>query len=173
MLKLGILVDNLGPTQLASALISSANDYLLTHPQNDFVIFRENIYPNCMRPNFAIMDTSEVYSFDGVVLATNISNAEYLSKCPGPVRKIFYVCDPEWHFDPNKTFEKYNTIYKNPDLEIVCRSSEHAFLIESLWGRTVDEVLPPDIPQIFEYLEKDFTPKPKTYVEGLFYDKSR
>lgn len=141
MLKIGVIVDNLGPNQLAHAVISSANIYLeKNRGKTDFLVFQKNILPYCLRPNFAVMNTSEAFDFDGVLIATDINAASQIVKYPGPKKRIFYSYDLEW-LRMQRNYEMLHPIYSHSRLEVWARSNHHARLIEQTWGVKVKNVL--------------------------------
>lgn len=173
MYKLGFLLDNMGASEFAASLIYKANQFLENTYNMDLIAFRQNIYFSCYKPNFAIMDVSETFNYDGVVIANNLFNADYLAKCPGPIRKIFYIWDLEWVYQGVKIYDQIANVYQNPNLELVARSDSHAHFIESCWGAKVSQIMPDiDINALYQ-LVKTTPPKPRTFVEGEFYATKR
>jgi hypothetical protein len=174
MIKLGFMIDNLGTNQLANSLINSGNSFLKNNSQSDLIIFRQNIMPNCVQPNFGIMDTAEAYNYDGVVVATSLSTADYLIRCPGPCKKLYYIWDLEWVSHSQKIYEIFEAVYNSTELEIVCRSEEHAHFVNTCWNkRDIKIIEDADVSLFYDYVsvEKPVKTRPRTFVEGLFYAK--
>lgn len=153
MNKLGIVVDNLGPNQLANYLISSANRYLEKSLNCDFLVFQKNVIPFCLPINFAVMNTSEGYDFDGTLVATDLNSALQIATFPGPKRKLFYSWDLEWLRIP-RNYEVLRTIYNNPELEIIARSKYHKELIELTWNTKVHSIIEDcNVEDFFNYIK--------------------
>lgn len=136
-MKLGVLLDNLGPTQLAYYLIRNANALLAAEPLSDVLAFYEHLVKPCAPPHFATMQTSEVWGFDGVAVATSFATAQLLLHCPTPSKKLFYVWDIEWLRMKQKSYEGLAAVYRNPDLHLVARSGQHADLLARCWNREI------------------------------------
>lgn len=135
-MKLGFIVNNLGPSQLAYYLVKNLNDMVANRPELDAVIFYENVAKPCLQPRFAAMQALEAWGYNGVVTATTLSSAERLLSCPSPARKFFYVWDLEWTRGQGE-FRYFQRIYGNPKLELIARSAQHASVISSVWNRPV------------------------------------
>ncbi len=131
--KLGILVNNLGPSQLSFEILIRANKY---SNDLDFVLFYQNLCRPCFNLTSAAMQINEIYSFPGPAIATDLSTANTLIAAPSPVRKYFYVWDLEWIRMPQKNYESLAHIYQNPELQLIARSGSHKKLLENCWNRT-------------------------------------
>jgi len=172
--KLGMLLNNLGGSQLAASAIIAGNRFVKDNPQSDLIFFQSNLTMPCYRPNFAVMDYAEVYGHDAVCIATDFDSAKYLIKCPGPSHRIFYVWDLEW-LHGGKTYEDFAGIYKNELLDIVVQSEVHKEIFTRSWNRIPSTVVEnADLSEFYKYVTeiKKPTLKRRTFVEGLFYAKS-
>jgi hypothetical protein len=136
----GFLVNNLGSNQLAYYLIRNINQYLDRENPTDIIIFYEQLTRPCFIPNCAVMYTQEAWSYDGVVIATNLSTAEKLLRFPSPKKKYFYVWDLEWLRHSGK-FSDYKKLYRNPELKLIARSVQHAHIIEQCWNTSVAAII--------------------------------
>lgn len=132
---LGIIVNHLGNTQLAHSLIHNVNNYLEQHIDTDIIVFFENVVRPWEIPRFASMNVNEAWDFNGVVIATSITSAEKLLQLPGRKRRFLYVWDLEWLRMPERGVKYFASIYRNPRIELIARSVNHATIINDIWNR--------------------------------------
>ncbi len=136
MIKIGVMLDNIGPNQLAHYLINSGNSVLEKESQKlDLVTFVQQIVHPVMVPNFATMNMSECFDYKGTLVATSLSTAVKMLKCPGTRSKYFYVWDLEWTRPQNKNFGVLKEIYNNPKIQLISRSENHDKIIELCWRK--------------------------------------
>ena len=95
-----------------------------------------------MNPNFAIMQSSEAFAFDGTLVATTLNTASKLLKFPSAKEKYFYVWDLEWMRLKNKSFDGLSQVYGSKELNLIARSEEHKWAIESAWNNSVKDIIP-------------------------------
>lgn len=132
--KIGIVLNHLGPTQLAFSTITDVNKSLRTGLDISPIIFYENIFTQCAVANFPLMHVSELYNFSGIAVATDIHSANKVTNTFSCKKKIFYVWDLEWHRPPTKNFyDMYKTYNSMP---IITRTTEHAKLIQQNFNVT-------------------------------------
>lgn len=136
MHKLGVMVDNLGPNQLAFYLINYGNKMTM-EDNKELIVFYSNPQSPCLNIGFPIMQISEAWSYNGPLIATNFNLASQLIKFTGTPHKYFYVWDLEWLRMPNKQFQVLVDVYRNPRLKLIARSEEHARVINSCWNTEV------------------------------------
>ena len=70
-------------------LIKNINNHLQDN-NDDFVVFFENSTASVLSPNFSLMSVNEIWSFEGSLIATNVSTAISMRKCFAPKNKLFY-----------------------------------------------------------------------------------
>lgn len=157
MIKLGIMLDNIGPNQLAHYFINSANSALYNNSQLlDVVAFTEQTIHPVAVPNFSTMNISEAFDYHGALVATSLRTAYKMLKCPGTRKKYFYVWDLEWTKPTNVNFASLNSIYNNPSIELIARSQPHADILELCWKKPVGIVEDARIEQFYSLLEKTY-----------------
>lgn len=139
-MKLGILLNNLGPTQLAYNAICQANRYAQSGKHSAFLFYERQV-PPCLKLAVASMQIAEAWNFDGVTVATDLSTAIKLAKFPSPRSKFFYVWDLEWLRNGVQPYEAYSSVYRNPSYQLLARSASHRDAIESCWNRKVRAVV--------------------------------
>lgn len=136
-MKLGILMNNLGPTQLAYYAIINNNK------KNDIdcILFYENQAKSCLPMNFATMQIYEAYTYEADIIATSISTAHKMLSFPSAKNKFFYVWDLEWMRIRNKNFNYLSNIYRNDKIHLIARSQSHKNIIEDCWNVKVCAVI--------------------------------
>jgi len=147
MNKLGLLVPSLGASQMGYYICKNINDFVGSNPTSDIICYYENFEEECMHPNFTSLHIAEAWMQKGSMIATTESTAEKLIGFPGADNKYFYVWDLEWlrweaprvQFG-NLGYSPYLP-YLHPSLEIICRSKNHAEIIENNFNREVKYVV--------------------------------
>lgn len=136
-MQVGIIVPYLAPAQLSFLAVGQCNRAVRNG--HEPIIFFENVSPMNVPTDFSMMNISEIWSFEGVMVATTLSSANLLRKAPNPSFKIFYVWDLEW-LRGQMDFEKNVEIYRDENIKLVARSRSHAEAIEKYCNRKVDFV---------------------------------
>jgi hypothetical protein len=131
--KIGFVLRDLGPSQLAYALIRELNAASGCDP---YVFWEEPRRP-CVTPRFACMPVVDAWSFDGPLVATTLSTANKVRAIPAASPKLFYVWDLEWVRPQRKHWLQFQPVYGDPALTLVARDESHRDAIESAWNRKV------------------------------------
>jgi hypothetical protein len=153
MKTLNILTSDLSVSQRSFYLIRNANVIQQKDPNINIQVFVENLARACLRTNFAVMSAAEAWGEYNPCIATNISNAAKLMHYPLTSRKLFYIWDLEWLRGavPKMNYSNYSIVYLSAELELVCRSQEHAALVENTFNREVKYIVPDfDINKLLE-----------------------
>ena len=157
-MNIGIVCNNIGPNQLAYYAIKSGNKFV-EKGEHDLIIFFYELMPECLRPNFAIMNLSEAYNYNGVLIATDLNSASRISEYPGTTNKYFYVWDLEWLRIQQKQYEELATIYNNTKIPLIARSKRHYEILKNLWKEPVGIADNCDITQLYEIIKKNVKEK--------------
>lgn len=136
-MNIGISVHDLIPSQLSYFLTKNINDKCSDSIEHDFVIFFENLSGKIIEPNFGMMNTTEVWSFQGHLITTSISTTMTAIKSMSPAKKYFYVWDLEWLRDLGKNFEYNIPAFIDEDINLIARSKTHARAIKNYCNRDV------------------------------------
>ena len=134
--QIGILLEDLSASQLTFYTIKNINDYL-EKSDIDFVVFFQNSTTSMITPRFSTMSVSEMWSFNGIVIATSVTTALSMQKTCTPGEKFFYVWDLDWHRQSGLEFEYTIQAYNDPKLNLIARSSSHAKAIKNYCNRDV------------------------------------
>jgi len=138
--QIGFLVDNTMANQLSYNLIKNINDYL-ENSSDDIVLFFENSTTSILPPNFSLMSTNEIWSFEGSLFATSVSTSLSVQKSFAPKNKFFYVWDLEWTREHGRDFESTIKAFSNEDIELIARSEDHAKAIENYCNVKVKHIV--------------------------------
>lgn len=138
--QIGFIVDDVSASQLSFNLIKNINEYS-KDSHDDFVVFFENSTSAILNPNFSLMSSNEIWSFEGSLFATNMFTAASLQKCFAPTKKFFYVWDLEWTRRHGKDFEFAIQTFSDPSIELIARSNDHAKAIENYCNRKVKNIV--------------------------------
>lgn len=129
-MKIGILFSNIEYNQL----IHYVSEFVNRNHDIDLIGFFDNNYVLSNRLNFATMQSNELYSYDGIGIATDISTAEKLLHSPSLKKRYLYLWDLEWLRHPQKVYHDFAKIYRNKEIKIIARTKDHADLIENCFN---------------------------------------
>lgn len=138
--KIGVILPHLGPSQLAFNVVNQINQLSNFNNNFDFMLFFENLVKPCINPNCAAVNANEIWSFEGILISTNINAAIASAKAVNRARNIFYVWDLEW-LRGMTDFPFNMQAYRNPNVELVARSQHHVRAIEDYCNRKVSKVI--------------------------------
>jgi hypothetical protein len=157
ILKMGFIVNNLGPNQLSYQLINSANSYLRNKDDTDVAAFYHSMSPIPYKPNFGLFHLFEAFNYNGYMIATNLHSASRMLSWPGPNRhKMYLYCyDLDWLRLPQKQWEQLAQIYLNPKLHLISRSQNHAEILGSTWKTPISVIEDCNFSRFAEFIRKD------------------
>lgn len=141
MNKIGIMLDNLGPSQISFYTIHQLNLYSKKEHNVDYCVFINNICQPIIDTNFAVMNMSESMSFDGDLITTSFELADKLINLVNSSKKHFHVWELEWIKNPY-LYEKYIAILRNKELILSTRSNSYANAIEKYSGVKITNITP-------------------------------
>ena len=139
--NISILVDNMGAGQLALQLGTGINEFIQEEHRLDITVFYDNMFRQCMMPNFAIMQMAEAWCQTGPTIATSIATAIKLIDFPGPDKKFFYVWDMEWMRGPQRVWGIFEDVFTHEDLILIARSEDHQKVISKCFNVEVPHVV--------------------------------
>ena len=129
-MNIGVIMNDFSCSQLSFYAVRNMNKRSNKSAEHSYVGFFENLSSNVMEPAFCIMNMSEIWGFDGAIIATSASTALTLIKSVGQCKKYFYVWDLEWLRDPDN-YHTFLNIYRNPNIKLIARSETHAKAIKN------------------------------------------
>ena len=141
MKKLGVLLQDLQPTQQSYLTISTLNK-IVTTTDIDCTIFTEySRFRPILEPRFSVMDITEMWSFDGLLISTNLSNTKLMIDAFNAATKVFYVWDLEW-LRNKKNFVENLAIYQSPKIDLIVRSFDHGRILQNYTNRAPKMIAP-------------------------------
>ena len=139
-MNIGVMIKDFSCSQLSFYAVRNINNRSNKSAEHSYVGFFENLSSNVMEPAFCIMNMSEIWGFDGVIVATSASTALTLLKSVGQCKKYLYVWDLEWLRDPDN-YHALLKIYRHPNIELIARSESHAKAIKNFCNREVAGIM--------------------------------
>ena len=137
MKKIGVMANNLAASQLSECIVESFNFISQTDLDVDTILFYKKHPALSMTPLFCCMEETEVWGYEGYVIATCLDSAETLLKVTGPIKKFFYVWDLEWTRKAGQKYSRLKSIHQNPNIDLIARSQHHADLISKYWKKPI------------------------------------
>lgn len=138
-MNVGIIVNELDNSQLAFLAINQCN--VLPPEYNPVIFYKENLSP-CVKPKFSIMSTTEINGFSGLLISTNIDTTLMMTSVPNSAKKMFYVWDLEWLRRGKNDYLFNMRAFRNKEVALVCRSTEHALAVSQYANRENILVVP-------------------------------
>ena len=138
MLKLGIVVPDLGASELTWRLVSGANR-LMDAGEADVVFFVERPGPHYLEPSGATMNAAECWGFRGPLIAASLSGAGKVLNAQAATSRWLFLWDLEWVRRESPAFRELAAVYRDPRLTLVPRTAWHKGVFEQCWNRETAE----------------------------------
>lgn len=139
--NIGIILPNLEMSQLSFETIYTINKEIASNNGYDYRIFFEDLSARCIDPMCATMNSSEIHSYDGLLISTTLDNTKASLRTVGKVERVFLVWDLEFIRGQNNYIENIK-IYRDPRIKLVARSIDHAKVIANYTNRMADMIMP-------------------------------
>lgn len=139
-MNIGIILPSLDANQLAFETILSINTILSNGTKNDYRIFFENLSPKIIQPLCSIMNITELWHYNGLLITTTLENTKLAIKAIADTKIVFIVWDLEWLRGHNNYIDNIS-IYRNPNIILLARSKDHAKIIENYCGRRPNGII--------------------------------
>lgn len=131
-MKAGFVIQRLGSSQQAYKLADAANQ-LIMQDDMDIIVFHDEWDMLPIDTAFMMLQKQHMWSYEGILVATDIRSAEQVLKSPGPSKKYFYIWNLEWLYLQSFNNARLANVYQNPKLELIVRSEYHADLVSKCW----------------------------------------
>jgi hypothetical protein len=157
MMGLGFLIKNFSLGQRDILMVRNLNN--LASETADFVpiVFFQEYGKSLLIPNFCLMQSQELWSFDGYTFATDLMAAQALIKCPLAKKRYFYVWDLEWLYLKQYTYRAMANIYCNDELDLIARSDSHAKILANNWKEPCTVIPDFNYHQLVELIQQNET----------------
>lgn len=139
--NIGIIINRTSMNQLAYESIYTINKEILTGSEYDYRIFFENLDATCISPMCSVMNISEMYAYDGLIISTTLENSKMSLKTIGDIHRAFLIWDLEF-IRNEKNFLDNIRVYRDPRLFLIARSEDAAKAVENYCNRKVNMIMP-------------------------------
>ena len=137
-MSLGIVIGMFGPNQESQELLESINDE--NQKYRDTAIFYEEKHGMPSATNCSLSYISSAWGYSGDMVATNYSSAAKILKMPILGQRYYFIYNFEWLNHGVFSYEPLLSIIADPMLELICRTEQHAKLIQNNFNRKVNLV---------------------------------
>jgi hypothetical protein len=101
------------------------------------------------------LQQSHAWGFDDILISTSIETTKVLTNCIRPRRKLFYVYDLEWYYQPpGISYKDLQKVYLNPEIDLIARSESHFELISKCWKKPIGVLHDYDYKEFIKIIEK-------------------
>ena len=135
-MSLGIVINIFGPNQVSQELLESINDE--NKKYRDISIFYEEKHGMPSAINCSMSYISNVWGYKGDIIATNYTSAAKIIKMPILGKRYYFIYNFEWLNHRVFSYEPLLSIISDKNLELICRTKEHAKLIKNNFNREVN-----------------------------------
>lgn len=139
-MKTLICLENMSYSALNTEIIEEVNHHVVNSIDEVCLTSFDETLPFA-DVNTAIFKINELDSFhDGIIVSNKISHAMSILGCANNSKKVLYLYDLDWMFEPML----YNDIYdvlNNRDLVLILRSNDHISPVKNLCNREPDAIM--------------------------------
>jgi hypothetical protein len=122
-MKIGIMLNDIGPNQLAFQCAKQVNEAISTKNNIDsFYMFAKNVALETSEIATTVDSIADAFFFDGLLIATNIELAKYAIRSYKSEYRCLYLSEPEWSLYGLINYIENINILSN--IEIVVASRE-------------------------------------------------
>lgn len=135
-MNIGVIINLFGPNQQTLEIIDSVNNDKL-HKDLDVAVFFEEKHHGASNLNCAISYINTLWGYPGNVIATTLNSAAKLLSIPIGGQRYYYIYNFEWLNHRPFRYEPLMSVICDPKIELICRTPEHAKIIENNFNRKV------------------------------------
>ena len=129
MKKIAALVDSLTPSQNCFYLVKAFNKAIENTDLSVGVFYNRQSVP-IVKPLFGCSMVNFMISYDGVIISTDLKNAEASLKIANKADRYLYLWDLSWLEHPTY-FSRAMEVLRNKKIKVIARSESHAQVIEN------------------------------------------
>ena len=138
-MNIAAVVNDLSPSQKSFYLIKTFNKFIEDASISPSVFHSRSCNP-VIQPLFSCRQTSNLGSYNGVVISTSLEDAELTLRTSNNTEKFLYVWDLSWIYTPIRFSQAMQTL-RDDNLTIIARSASHANVIENFCNKPVTHIL--------------------------------
>ena len=135
MNSVAAIVDDLSASQKSFYLIKEFNKAATLKDMSMSVFYGRPTVPVIV-PHFSYRNMSFLSGYNGIAIATNLSNANALLKSHNNSKKYLYIWDIEWLTTPTNFVAACDILLDNR-LKLIARSESHATIINNFCNKQV------------------------------------
>jgi len=139
MLNISALINDLSASQNSFYMIKEFNKCIENTDLSVSVFCNRHCVP-VVQPLFSCRLANFLVSYNGIVIATTLEEAEIILKLPNKSSRYLYLWDLDWLENP-VFFSSAMNILRDNKLEILARSISHSNVIENFCNRKVKGIV--------------------------------
>jgi len=132
-MELGVFIQSPDTQQMGLSLFEEGSR-LTDHTNINLVVFYHNYGTIPLKPSFTMLQSSQIWGFEGPIISTDYNTSRFLIKCPTPRKKYYYVWNLDWIYKI-RSWEANSIVMQDDGLELIARSQEHYDIISELWKK--------------------------------------
>lgn len=132
-MKTMICLENMSYSQFSHEAIECVNKIVNESNKEICFVSLDQTMP-FMDIDTAVFSPVEMDSFNnGLMIAYTVKGAELILGCSNSSKKVLYLYDLDWMFQPMSYYDIYNVL-SNPNLKIILRSEDHISSLNSIYN---------------------------------------
>lgn len=132
MIKLNILIKNIGANQLSYCMIHSINKLVEKNIVSPCV-FYEELQKHHLTPKFPTFPIIDYYGQEGFSIATSISTTQHILNSPAQNHCFFYLFDLSWlRPEYQYSWNFYSSLFSS--IPIIVRGKHHKDIVEKCFN---------------------------------------
>jgi len=133
-MKTMILLDHLGFSEQNYDIIKDVNEFVVDSIDEISIVVND-VSSKIIEVNTAVNNVAEIGCYqDGLLMCTNLINADHILSVNTSSRKVLYLWDVDWLHN-TFNFEWLYDVLTNDKLDIIVRSEEHKRALKMLCGK--------------------------------------
>lgn len=133
-MKTMILLDHLGFSEQNYDIIKDVNGFVVDSIDEISIVVND-VSSKIIEVNTAVNNVAEIGCYqDGLLMCTNLINADHILSVNTSSRKVLYLWDVDWLHN-TFNFEWVYDVLTNDKLDIIVRSEEHKRALKMLCGK--------------------------------------
>lgn len=130
-MKTMILLDHLGFSEQNYDIIKDVNEFVVDSIDEISIVVND-VSSKIIEVNTAVNNVAEIGCYqDGLLMCTNLINADHILSVNTSSRKVLYLWDVDWLHN-TFNFEWVYDVLTNDKLDIIVRSEEHKRALKML-----------------------------------------
>lgn len=133
MIEIAAVLHDLGPSQKSFYMIRQFNKLAAMKDFSVSAFYSRPAMP-VTKTIFSCRNISFLSGFNGIAIATSLSDVDILLKSHNNSKKYLYLWDMEWLANP-MAFSSVSNVLLDERLKIIARSKSHASVIENFCNK--------------------------------------